>query len=464
MSISINYIAVSFLSPDFDGTIDIAELRFYSTDREWAAADLKQTFSQDLKKGTITLFKELSFESLKLVVYPKSSTIARAAMDDPLTFGIRMPSIRIIRIKSLLDNAVTFSMQMQLVLSRLSVELSKFQVQIATHMVASIHRYMAISEALIPRKEKLGAALAEDESMLSGSFHLKLGQFEVSLREPRTRGKAVTVGHRYLTRLLIDRIILHHFMEQAVQLATLPDDGLRRQFIEDRDIWVKQLYGSFLDHPLLRCNTTNCSMADVSIRSQTGVAGPTNEIKDIVLLCCNYEKYHLPAETPAVNLEYTSYFYKNPPPAGRAKVARGAMRSEPTVPPQSFPIPPPCLYGRVYPMQIFFKLDAVMQLVRFAESSRLGSHVLDAEASSATYEKLVRQISQAPDLQQLATFGDEVKKFRDLPNATRDAVDALRAAYNRRLEELVGCFLCNFLVVSLFLFFSPSIPLTGSFT
>ena len=84
MWISINYITVSFLTPDFDGTMDIMELNVYSTNNEWKPAELKKTVAQDLKNGTITLFKLLSFDSLKIAVYPKSKLLVPGAMDDPL--------------------------------------------------------------------------------------------------------------------------------------------------------------------------------------------------------------------------------------------------------------------------------------------------------------------------------------------------------------------------------------------
>jgi hypothetical protein len=91
-------------------------------------------------------------ESAKLAVYPKSSLLSQDAVNDPLMFELRRPVVRMIRTKSLLDNTVvwfglvwfgyglvnslilvvlqTFSVQMQVLLRRLVVELSKFQVQV----------------------------------------------------------------------------------------------------------------------------------------------------------------------------------------------------------------------------------------------------------------------------------------------------------------------------------------------
>ena len=299
-----------------------------------------------------------------------------------------------VRTKSLLDNSVTFSVQMQLVLKQLHLELSKYQVQTATLMATSINRYMTISSKLIPRREKQGAELAVDESMLSGSFHLRLEHLLLAIREPKTRDKE-HVQRKYLTCLRVERVSLHHIMEQPVHLSKLPKDGFKRQFVEDRDIWVKQLYGRFLDAPTLRRNTTSVSVADLSIRAQTGRkpgAKETPAEHEIILLQTNFGKYHLPADTPVVHLEYSSFFRKAEP-AAQTKSAKKRAGSAPAEPPPEDPIPPPCLYGRVHPIQVFFKQDAVMQFVRFAESCRLGSRVVGPDVSSSAYEKLSRAIA-----------------------------------------------------------------------
>lgn len=68
--------------------------------------DLRQTHNIDTKKGHVTLFKELVFESLRLAVYPKSTRVAKAINSDPLHFSLWNPHLRMIRRKSLLDNTL----------------------------------------------------------------------------------------------------------------------------------------------------------------------------------------------------------------------------------------------------------------------------------------------------------------------------------------------------------------------
>ncbi len=73
-------------------------------------------------------------------------------------------------------------------------------------------------------------------------------------------------------------------------------------------------------------------------------------------------------------------------------------------------VPPPCLYARVYPLRVFAKQDAVMQLVRFVNACQIGSTVvLGAEPNSSDFERLIREIVDAPDVATLTRCCKEVR-------------------------------------------------------
>jgi hypothetical protein len=57
---------------------------------------------------------------------------------------------------------------------------------------------------------------------------------------------------------------------------------------------------------------------------------------------------------------------------------------------------------------VYLKQDAVMQFIRFAQSCRIGSHVVGAEINTAAFKALARQITNAPTLEILSTFSDQV--------------------------------------------------------
>ena len=212
---------------------------------------------------------------------------------------------------------------------------------------------------------------------------------------------------QYLTRLTLSRLAVHHYMDQDPRHAALPTKPLQRAFAEDRDAWVKGLLGRHVDQPALRQNTTAVSLASLAVSAGLGtVANPA----DIVLLGTHYDAYHLPADTPVAHLEFTSFFRGG---GGGGPGAGGAgVGSKPapggSLPAPAFVLPPPCLVGRVHPVQVYLKQDAVMQCARFARSCRIGSIVVGAEVNTSAFQRLLRQISDAPDVAHLATAGEEV--------------------------------------------------------
>jgi hypothetical protein len=176
-----------------------------------------------------------------------------------------------------------------------------------------------------------------------------------------------------MTCLVLDKLAVHHYMDQATNLAVLPAKVLQRQFAEDRDLWLKSLYGRHLENDHLRQNTTSVTITDLSLRasgttssankssssSSSGFATPGSALAaasptttaDVILLRTNYEAYHLPPDTPAVHLEFSTFHRHSgviqPGAPGFVSQARpGDLGGF------VFALPPPCLFARIHPLQV----------------------------------------------------------------------------------------------------------------
>jgi hypothetical protein len=270
------------------------------------------------------------------------------------------------------------------------------------------------SHAYFPNEQvKPAAALTEDTALLAGTMHVRVDEVRVTLREPKSnRAASEAVRRQYLTCLTVSRIVLRHDMDQGAILATLPSKEDERTFTEDRHGWLTRLYGHHLENPLLRLNTTMVRVTNIVVHA---TAGGTEEV---ILERAGAASTALPPDTPAMQLEFTTFHRAGLPPGRTSKGAPPAMSRAPpnyqepfrgrvgSVP--EFMIPPPCFFCRVYPLRVNVKQDAVMQLIRFALACQIGSTVLGAEPSSSDFERLIREISDAPDVETLTRCSKEV--------------------------------------------------------
>jgi hypothetical protein len=105
MTVTVNVVSATLTSRHVNGTVDITKIDLRSVTPAYTQTnDLKDTATHDTARGTITLYKRLSIESIAFTMHPTSTMVSDAAKYDPLRFKIETPAVHVCRRKSLLDN------------------------------------------------------------------------------------------------------------------------------------------------------------------------------------------------------------------------------------------------------------------------------------------------------------------------------------------------------------------------
>ncbi|KAL7045426.1 hypothetical protein ACKWTF_002228 [Chironomus riparius] len=212
ITIIVNTVNVNFKSPAFTATVQMSRIRVESRTPKWSAAELRFTRLKDPIKGIILIFKELSWQTVRIEA---SSTQDKNLT--PLRLLTNQAKCRITIKKKLSDCSVLAS-KLLLILDDLLWVLTDSQLKAALHFVDSLAGLIQASNKTIQRKkaQKKLETLPEYQSYLDQS----------SNRPPENQANISQAQKMF--NLFDVRETSYHFFSQRIDLHLCDDFGSGR--------------------------------------------------------------------------------------------------------------------------------------------------------------------------------------------------------------------------------------------
>eukprot|EP00040_Diaphanoeca_grandis_P037563 m.245761 g.245761 ORF g.245761 m.245761 type:complete len:1323 (-) comp33839_c4_seq2:1453-5421(-) len=469
VQLEIGCIDVTVVAPDFLGTLHIIHVSVKSCDQNWEpCSDLKQSRVEDKAKDTITLFKLLKIHELRGVISPMTPRISEAAQSDPFTFNISEPQLRIFKKKSMNDNSKTLKMHVTLDINLIKQELSRFQIQTLQHMVDSTTKMMDRTRGMnfydTPETQD---NVEKESSLAEHGFHVKIKTLELRLKNHIAARAAQNGAEQYLTSLLITNVTIHHFAEQIMGVQLLSKNALRQAYLSEcskfttavNSSWAKSANcsKSYIKHNL-RQAATSMTIGNVKVvtlravsneervkqKRASSVANARASVEPdsaedhslITLLDKNFSEYHLPKDLDLVQIDMVSYFNVENMSASRTTSPASPQTNTPT---PSTSRPPPVMFARVNPVKLQLNVAAILQLVDFANSCKLGTPVI-TENIPVAVEQLGIQISLCTTVKKMDDLNKEIQELSNSPRSTvsPDAINELKRVFAIRMESLAS--------------------------
>ncbi|XP_070496811.1 bridge-like lipid transfer protein family member 3B isoform X5 [Chironomus tepperi] len=212
ITITVNTVNVNFKSPAFTASVQMSRIRVESRTPKWSAAELRFTRLKDPIKGIILIFKELSWQTVRIEA---SSTQDQNLT--PLRLLTNQAKCRITIKKKLSDCSVLAS-KLLLILDDLLWVLTDSQLKAALHFVDSLAGLIQSSNKTIQRKkaQKKLETLPEYQSFLDQS----------SNRPPENQANISQAQKMF--NLFDVRETSYHFFSQRIDLHLCDDFGSGR--------------------------------------------------------------------------------------------------------------------------------------------------------------------------------------------------------------------------------------------
>lgn len=219
ITIVVNTVNVHFFSPAFTASIQMSRIRVESKSPKWLVADLRVTRLKDPTKGQILIFKELSWQTVRIEA---SSTQDKSLT--PLRLLTNQASCRITIKKRLADCSV-LSSRLVLILDDLLWVLTDSQLKAALHFVDSLSDLIKASTEL---NQKLKAS-KKLETM--PDFQSQIVQQSASSNSTiKPNQVELTPGQRSFNMFDI-RETSYHFFSQRIDLHLCDDEGGKERHI-----------------------------------------------------------------------------------------------------------------------------------------------------------------------------------------------------------------------------------------
>lgn len=147
ITVLVNNVHVNFISPAFTASIQMSRIRVESRTPKWLSGDLRVTRLKDPSKGLILIFKELSWQTVRIEA---SSTQDKSLT--PLRLLTNQARCRI-TIKKKLSDCSVLSSRLVLILDDLLWVLTDSQLKAALHFVDSLSGLIQASTNITQRKK-----------------------------------------------------------------------------------------------------------------------------------------------------------------------------------------------------------------------------------------------------------------------------------------------------------------------
>lgn len=225
ITVVVNTVNVSFVSPAFTSSIQMSRIRVESKTPNWMYGDLRHTRLKDPKHGHLLIFKELSWQTVRIEA---SSTQDRTLT--PLRLLTNQASCRI-TIKKSLDCSV-LSSRLVLVLDDLLWVLTDSQLKAALHFVDSLSDLIKASTEL-NQKTKARKKLETMPDYQSQINQQSTGQQQgtgggVNHETPES------TAQRYFNMFDV-RETSYHFFSKRIDLHLCDDDG--GEWCKWKEVW-----------------------------------------------------------------------------------------------------------------------------------------------------------------------------------------------------------------------------------
>eukprot|EP00048_Salpingoeca_helianthica_P008544 m.123796 g.123796 ORF g.123796 m.123796 type:complete len:1127 (+) comp14632_c4_seq4:407-3787(+) len=398
----IHRVSLELAAPDFIGSLDVRGVCLRGADARWRAANLRESVLYDPRAGTVSIYKLLSLQSVALRLRGRSARLSPEAQAEPVALVLENILVRMARKRAIADCSV-LCFKSELIFSPIRISLTSGQIQVLQLVLGTFLQLVAdgMRQATATKPDPSlpvpgRAALDEDDllaygeqlddtsSTISAIFEL----IQLTAIDPLSR------RGRFFTSVVLSDLTITHHTDAGVG-APLPNkDSLFKLFMEDRDFWARR---SGLGTPGLRQALTFATLRNATIssymsRASSSSPGDPQHLEEshhgdgehVNLLCSNYDSFHLPPDTPLVQLVYGECFSDAP----------GVV------------IPPPNLFLRINPLLFTLHVAAAVQFLRFAEGARLPSRLslalafqrrLQACEGAAAVEALTAEIQASMD-------------------------------------------------------------------
>ncbi|KAH8352868.1 hypothetical protein KR084_006966, partial [Drosophila pseudotakahashii] len=218
ITIVVNTVNVNFVSAAFTASVQMSRIRVESKTPKWANADLRLTRLKDAQKGIILIFKELSWQTVRIEA---SSTQDKSLT--PLRLLTNHARCRITIRKRLSDCSLLAS-RLVLILDDLLWVLTDSQLKAALHFVDSLS---GLIKAATHATQKSKAARKMQT--------LPEYKAQVEQQQNRLSESAHTTNAQRMFNAFDVRETSYHFFSQRIDLHLCDDEGDGRSSYPDLD-------------------------------------------------------------------------------------------------------------------------------------------------------------------------------------------------------------------------------------
>ncbi|XP_016995914.2 bridge-like lipid transfer protein family member 3B isoform X4 [Drosophila takahashii] len=218
ITIVVNTVNVNFVSAAFTASVQMSRIRVESKTPKWANADLRLTRLKDAQKGIILIFKELSWQTVRIEA---SSTQDKSLT--PLRLLTNHARCRITIRKRLADCSLLAS-RLVLILDDLLWVLTDSQLKAALHFVDSLS---GLIKAATHATQKSKAARKMQT--------LPEYKAQVEQQQNRLSESAHTTNAQRMFNAFDVRETSYHFFSQRIDLHLCDDEGDGRSSYPDLD-------------------------------------------------------------------------------------------------------------------------------------------------------------------------------------------------------------------------------------
>ncbi|XP_055375780.1 bridge-like lipid transfer protein family member 3A isoform X3 [Condylostylus longicornis] len=308
ITIIINTVNVKFASPAFTSSIEVARIRVESKTPKWSTADLRLTRLKDVQKGIVLIFKELSWQTVRI----EASSTQDTGLT-PLRLLTNNATCRITIRKRLSDCSILASCLL-LILEDLLWVLTDSQLKAALHFVDSLSGLIK-STTQTTQKTKAQKKLEN------------LPEYQAQIAQSQ-QGPAVDLSHQSQTQKIFNmfdiRETSYHFFSKHIDLHLCDDEGDGRSMYPDLKeggallISIKDFQTDYYPYHLAKADRSRWhKYKEASIPPALWLEQSLNVFRESVLNLCqpNRPLNHAPLER-SVPVTPTSIISHNVHPFG----------------------------------------------------------------------------------------------------------------------------------------------------
>uniref|UniRef100_A0A1B0GCL5 Uncharacterized protein n=1 Tax=Glossina morsitans morsitans TaxID=37546 RepID=A0A1B0GCL5_GLOMM len=298
ITITVNTVNVKFLSAAFTASVQMSRIRVESKTPKWANGDLRLTRLKDPYKGIILIFKELSWQTVRIEA---SSTQDKSLT--PLRLLTNQARCRI-TIRKRLSDCTLLASRLVLILDDLLWVLTDSQLKAALHFVDSLS---GLIKAATHATQKSSAARKLET----------LPEYQAQLAQQQSRqsdGAHMTSNTQRMFNAFDVRETSYHFFSQRIDLHLCDDEGDGRSSYPELikggalQISVQAFQVDYYPYHLAKSDRSHwAKYREASVSPALWLKESLNTFREAVLNLCqpNRPSSHAPLERSTPNSPLT---------------------------------------------------------------------------------------------------------------------------------------------------------------